>query len=39
MKEVVVGLVGSGYAAHLHCNGYKNVSGVRVRLKTIVDIA
>ncbi len=38
MKEVVVGLVGSGYAAHLHCNGYKNVGGVRVRLKTIVDI-
>lgn len=35
---VVVGLVGGGYASTLHGNGYKRVSGVNVRLKTIVDI-
>jgi len=38
MKQITVGLAGSGYAAHLHGNGYKRVSGVAVRLKTIVDI-
>ncbi|MCT4618397.1 MAG: Gfo/Idh/MocA family oxidoreductase [Marinisporobacter sp.] len=37
-KPVVVGLVGGGYASTLHGNGYKRVSGVDVRLKTIVDI-
>lgn len=37
-KNVVVGLVGGGYAATLHGNGYKRVSGVNVRLKTVVDI-
>lgn len=38
MKPITVGLVGSGYAAYLHGNGYKKVSGVPVRLKTVVDI-
>lgn len=38
MKEVTIGLVGSGFASHLHCNGYKKVYGLYVRLKTIVDI-
>lgn len=38
MNTVTIGLVGSGYGAQLHCNGYKRVSGVNVRLKTIVDI-
>lgn len=38
MNTVTVGLVGGGYAAHLHCGAYKKVSGVNVRLKTIVDI-
>jgi predicted dehydrogenase len=38
MKPVCVGLVGSGYASFLHGNGYKRVSGVPVRLKTIVDV-
>ncbi|KAF5032910.1 Inositol 2-dehydrogenase/D-chiro-inositol 3-dehydrogenase [anaerobic digester metagenome] len=37
MKEVCVGLVGAGYAAYLHGNGYEKVSGVPLRLKTIVD--
>ena len=36
-KTVVVGTLGAGYAAHLHGNGYKKVSGVRVRLKTVCD--
>ena len=26
-KTVVVGTLGAGYAAHLHGNGYKKVSG------------
>ncbi|NLY67299.1 MAG: Gfo/Idh/MocA family oxidoreductase [Tissierellia bacterium] len=38
MKTVTIGLVGAGYAAHLHCNGYKKVSGIKVKLKTIVDL-
>jgi len=38
VKPVCVGVVGSGYAAYLHGNGYEKVSGVPVRLKTIVDI-
>lgn len=38
MKEIILGLVGSGYAAYLHGNAYKKVNGVRLRLKTVVDI-
>ncbi|HOA19800.1 MAG TPA: Gfo/Idh/MocA family oxidoreductase [Sedimentibacter sp.] len=38
MDTVRAGLAGAGYAAHLHCEAYKRVSGVNVRLKTIVDI-
>lgn len=38
MKQVCVGLVGGGYAAYLHGNGYEKVSGVPVRLKTVVDV-
>ena len=37
-KEVCVGLVGSGYAAYLHGNGYEKVCRVNVRLKTVVDL-
>ena len=37
-KTVVVGTLGAGYAARLHGNGYKKVSGVRVRLKTVCDL-
>ena len=33
-KKVVVGTIGAGYAAALHGNGYKKVSGVEVILKT-----
>ncbi|UOF91164.1 Gfo/Idh/MocA family oxidoreductase [Fodinisporobacter ferrooxydans] len=38
MKTVTIALIGGGYAAFLHANGYAKVHGVRVRLKTIVDI-
>ena len=38
VKTVTVALVGAGYAAHLHGRGYSKVSGVNVRLKTIVDL-
>lgn len=37
-RQVVVGMVGSGYAACLHGNGYEKVGGVSVRLKTICDL-
>lgn len=37
-KEVCIGVVGGGYAAYLHGNGYEKVSGVPVRLKTVVDV-
>jgi len=36
--DVVVGIVGGGYAAYLHGNGYKRVGGVNVILKYIVDL-
>lgn len=38
MKTVTVALIGSGYGAFLHANGYKKVNGVNVRLKTLVDL-
>lgn len=38
VKPVVIGTVGAGYAAHLHGNGYRKVSGVPVRLKTVCDL-
>lgn len=37
-KEVCIGVVGGGYAAYLHGNGYEKVNGVPVRLKTVVDV-
>jgi predicted dehydrogenase len=37
-KQVVIGLVGGGYGAVLHLNGYASIHGVDVRLKTLVDI-
>lgn len=37
MKPVVIGTVGAGYAARLHGNGYRNVTGIPFRLKTICD--
>ncbi|OPL09349.1 MAG: oxidoreductase [delta proteobacterium ML8_F1] len=38
MKRITVGLIGSGYAAELHCRGYRSISGVEVLLKSIVDL-
>lgn len=38
MKEIVVALIGGGYAGFLHVNGYRKVYGIPVRIKTIVDI-
>lgn len=38
VRNVCIGMVGAGYAAYLHGNGYEKVSGVPVRLKTIVDV-
>ena len=38
MQTVTVALIGGGYGAFLHANGYAKVHGVTVRVKTIVDI-
>ncbi len=38
MNPVIIGTVGAGYAACLHGNGYRSVSGIPFRLKTICDI-
>lgn len=38
MKNVVVAVIGAGYGAELHLNGYRRVSGADVRIKYIVDI-
>ncbi|MGP1349310.1 MAG: Gfo/Idh/MocA family protein [Stomatobaculum sp.] len=37
-ETVVIGTLGAGYAARLHGNGYRKVSGVPIRLKTICDL-
>lgn len=37
-KSICIGMIGSGYAAHLHGNGYEKVSHIDIRLKTICDI-
>jgi predicted dehydrogenase len=37
-KTITIALIGGGYAAFLHANGYAKVHGVNVRLKTIVDV-
>lgn len=37
-KPITIGIVGSGYAAQLHLNGYKRVSGVPIKVKAIADI-
>lgn len=38
MQTVTIALIGGGYGAFLHANGYAKVHGVTVRVKTIVDI-
>ncbi len=38
MKHVTIGMVGGGYAAFLHGNGYRSVHGVDVRLKAVADV-
>src|SRR6056297_1688367 len=38
MIKITVGVIGSGYAAFLHWRTYKNVSGINIILKSIVDI-
>ena len=38
MKPVIIGTAGAGYAARLHGNGYKAVTGIPFRLKTICDL-
>jgi predicted dehydrogenase len=38
MKKIAIGLIGSGYAAELHCRGYRSISGVEILLKSIVDL-
>ncbi|MBQ7168798.1 MAG: Gfo/Idh/MocA family oxidoreductase [Synergistaceae bacterium] len=38
MQPVIIGTAGAGYAARLHGNGYKAVTGIPFRLKTICDL-
>ncbi|MBS3995169.1 MAG: Gfo/Idh/MocA family oxidoreductase [Alkaliphilus sp.] len=38
MKTVTVALIGGGYGAFLHANGYAKVHGVPVKIKTLVDL-
>lgn len=37
-KQVVIGMAGAGYGARLHCEGYKKISSVDVKLRTICDV-
>ena len=38
MNPVVIGTAGAGYAARLHGGGYRNVSNIPFKLKTICDL-
>lgn len=38
MNPVIIGTAGAGYAARLHGNGYRNVSNIPFRLKTVCDL-
>lgn len=38
MKTITIGMVGAGFAAHLHGKGYAKLHGVKARLKTVVDL-
>lgn len=38
MQPIIIGTVGAGYAARLHANGYRRVSSIPFRLKTICDV-
>lgn len=38
MKTVTIAVIGAGFAAHFHGRAYAKVHGVKVRLKTIVDV-
>lgn len=37
-SPVVIGTIGSGYAAYLHGNGYEKVCGVNFRLRAVCDV-
>lgn len=37
MKKVNIGMIGSGFAAHLHLNAYKKVHGIEVNLKAVAS--
>lgn len=38
MQEIVVGMIGAGFAAHLHGNALQQVGGISFRLKNIADL-
>lgn len=38
MQEVVIGMMGAGFASHLHGNALKQVGGISFRLKNIADV-
>lgn len=38
MKTITVALIGGGYGAFLHANGYAKVHSVPVKIKTLVDL-
>lgn len=38
MKKVVIGIIGSGFAARLHLQGYKKIYGIEVCLKAVSAI-
>ena len=38
MKTITVAIIGAGFAGNFHCNAYKKVNTVAVRLKTVCDV-
>lgn len=38
MKKVSIGIVGAGFAAHLHGDSFKRVGGIEIRLISVADI-
>ena len=38
MKTVTIALIGGGFAGDFHANAYAKVSGIEVKIKTLVDV-
>jgi predicted dehydrogenase len=38
MKSISIGMIGGGFAAHLHGDAFKQVSGLHLKLRSVADV-